>query len=168
MRGFLRFVGRALLLVLLTLAVAELALQAAALFAHGRENDTHAENAYRVLCVGDSHTYGAMLPAVDSYPGHLQRLLDEKSPGTYAVVNLGIPGQNTTQVRNRLHGAIATYRPNLIVVWCGVNNAWNRRDSATPWTLDGVLSHLRLYRLVRVWRHDLQIEGGLRRFEITT
>ncbi len=169
MRRVWGLLWRAFLFLLITLVVAEAALQVAALLVRGREGGGKA-GAHRVLCIGDSHTYGALVPAEESYPGHLQRLLDEQAPGAYAVVNLGIPGQSTTQVRNRLRAAIGSLRPELIVVWCGVNNAWNRRESTAatgslPWSLDGVLSHLRLYRLVRVWQHDLKIEAG--RYDIT-
>jgi lysophospholipase L1-like esterase len=108
-----------------------------------------------------------MVSAAESYPGRLSRLLEERAPGVFAVVNLGIPGQSTTETRDRLRDALRTYRPDLVIVWCGVNNVWNRGRSngATGWrpAIDRLLSEMRLVRLVRVWRHDLTLERLLHR-----
>lgn len=158
----LRLVGTAALVLLITLALSELILQGAALFARDRQRGWRPDAPHRIACVGDSHTYGALVPVEESYPGHLQRLLDERTPGAYAVLNLGVPGMNTSQVRTRLHDALTTHRPELVLVWCGVNNAWNRRESAfaTGWwpTLDEWLMNLRTYRLVRVFLHDRRLD----------
>jgi hypothetical protein len=170
--------GGALLLGCIALALAELILQMGSLFARDRERTSAATTARRVLCVGDSHTYGAMVAPEESYPGQLQRLLDERAPGEWSVVNLGIPGLNTAQVRARLQAALAAHRPDVVLVWCGVNNAWNRWQATggtggRAW-LDRSLANLRTYRLLRVWWHDRQIDRsvpsdaltGGRRFEI--
>lgn len=163
MRDLLRILARTALILVLGIGLAEIILQGAALFVHDRQAGWRPEAAHRILCLGDSHTYGAMVPAEESYPGHLQRLLDERAPGAYAVVNLGIPGFNTTQVRARLRAALGRYRPEMVIVWCGVNNAWNRGASiggAGWWSqLDATLGILRTYRLLRVWLHDRTLEG---------
>ena len=75
-------------ILLLGLALAELALQGAALLAGNRGTAWRKSAAHKILCIGDSHTYGALVPAAESYPGHLQRLHDEHEPGAYSVVNL--------------------------------------------------------------------------------
>ena len=82
-----------------------------------------------VLCVGDSYTRG--LPDPDNYPFRLQRLVDERTPGRYRVVNLGVPGMTTGEVRARLARWLAYYRPSATILWAGVNNGW--RQDATPW-----------------------------------
>lgn len=79
-----------------------------------------------VLCVGDSHTYGAPLPAQDAYPAQLdERLNAADADWRVQVVNLGIPGQNSAMVANRLEKQINYYQPDLVVVWIGLNNSWN-------------------------------------------
>jgi lysophospholipase L1-like esterase len=116
-----------------------------------------------VLCVGDSHTYGAGVARGEAYPALLQRLLDERAPGAHSVVNLGLPGLSSTQLRNRLPVWVQRYAPTLVVAWIGVNDAWNRAETdADPgggaaW-LDAVASRSRLYRLVRVHLHDRDLE----------
>ena len=69
---------------------------------------------------------------------------------------------NTAQVRKRLGIWLQRYQPDTVVVWVGVNNGWNRAEledsPGLGWArLDGVLSRLRAYRLVRVWLHDREL-----------
>lgn len=152
-------VASILLGLVLALLVAELTLQAAALLARDRSGAWRHGAQVRILCVGDSHTFGTIVAAEESYPARLQTELDEAAPGHYSVLNLGVPGMSTTQVRNRLSRYAARYEPDLILVWVGQNNMWNQAEVAgsdASWTtrLDGILYHIRLYRLVRVWLHD--------------
>ena len=49
----------------------------------------------------------------------LQRLLDERAPGRYNVVNLGVPGSNSAEIVSRLPGWIARYRPFAVIVCVG-------------------------------------------------
>jgi hypothetical protein len=141
----------------------EVLLQVTALFVRDRAEIWREGSSVRILCVGDSHTYGAGVPWDESYPAQLQRLLDQRAPGVYSVVNLGIPGMSTTQVRHRLPDEIRRYRPDMILVWCGINNQWNRAESENGsqgilGQLDGLASRSRLYRLVRVALHDRQLD----------
>ncbi len=164
-----RKVGRTLgYLVFLCTAVvvlAELGLQAAALFAADRERDGSPADGRVILAVGDSHTYGLMVPAEASYPYRLQALLDKRVPGRYRVVNLGIPAMSTGQVLDRLRMGLSRYRPEVVVVWCGVNNVWNRAEPADagssrePGMVDLAARYSRLVRLWKVWRHDRELES---------
>jgi lysophospholipase L1-like esterase len=112
----------------------------------------------KIIVVGDSHAYGAMVTAQEALPRQLGDLLDEEAPGRFSVVNLGLPGMNTSQVRVRLARNVATHRPDLVIVWCGINNAWNRSavDAQRGWTdrIDALVYHSRLIRFARVWLHN--------------
>jgi hypothetical protein len=114
-----------------------------------------------VLCVGDSHTRGRRDP--DNYPAELQRLLDERLGARFRVVNVGVPGQNTAQMRSRFERYLGYYHPAVVLFWGGVNNSWNQLETdswqRTPWRR--LLDHSRLVRFVRVWR----FYRGLRRAE---
>jgi GDSL-like Lipase/Acylhydrolase family len=110
-----------------------------------------------VLCVGDSHTRG--LPDPDNYPVQLQRLLDERAPGRYRVVNLGVPGLTTAQLRARLTRWLAYYRPSATIVWGGVDNGW--RQDETPWRPRAIArlgSRSRAVQFLRL----VVLTGGLR------
>jgi len=143
-------------LVLLEIALRLLALAAPQAFSRTRPATTGA--GVYIVCVGDSHTYGSMVAPEQAYPEQLERIL--RAHGVPATVyNLGLPGQSTRQVLERLPDQLATYRPNLILVWGGVNNFWNLKgrenDPDGPRFRFG-LNDLRVYRffnLLRAARH---------------
>jgi lysophospholipase L1-like esterase len=155
--------GAALLLVVA--AGIELSLQAVALLAVDRHTAWRAGATQRVLCVGDSHTYGAGVRAEEAYPAQLQRVLDEAAPNVYSVVNRGVPGFTTTQVRSRLPLWIDELAPTIVIVIAGTNDVWNAaemdgvgagwRARLAAWAL-----HLRTVRFVQSWRaqHALSAE----------
>jgi len=155
--------GASLVGLVVVLLLGEGGLRLAARFARDRATDWRPQASRRVLCVGDSHTYGFMVPPGESYPAYLQEFLDHQAPGVYSVINLGIPGMNTTQVRNRLPMQVANYQPDVVVVWCGANNAWNHAEvddgssGMSAW-LEPIVGRSRLYRFTRVWLHDLWLE----------
>ncbi len=94
--------------------------------------DRKYNNIYRILCVGDSSTYGIGASDVNkfSYPRQLQRILDEKVPNKKIdVVNLGIPGINSSQVLNRFRKYLSKYNPDLVIVMIGINDPWNLEES---------------------------------------
>jgi hypothetical protein len=83
----------------------------------------------RILCIGDSFTYGVHLTAEQSYPGQLEAMLDLEPGQPWRVINLGYPGQNSAEVRLRLVRNIAAYRPEIVIAWIGANNTWSRAQS---------------------------------------
>jgi hypothetical protein len=113
----------------------------------------------RILCVGDSNTFGIHLDASASYPGRLQSYLDRAAAQPWRVVNLGYPGQNTAQIRGRLARNLEVYRPEIMCLWAGVNNSWSpamrhlwdQPDSeSTPATLESLVQQARLFKLARM------------------
>ena len=117
-----------------------------------------------ILCVGDSHTWGKGR----GYPRRLATLFAERSP-KYLVVNLGVPGVNTAEIRKRWVGYLNHYEPAIIVVWAGINNAWNRAHSdlwteadAEPLSLaDLVVEWSRVARFLRVWSFQDELRASL-------
>lgn len=158
--------GKALLAVLLVGLSAEASLWLAASFSRDRSDPAIAERPHRILCAGDSHTYGAGVPEADSYPGQLREILEARAPGRYAVINVGVPGLSTTQVLHRLPELLEHHRPETIVVWAGVNDSWNTAETAEAkrtWlgALRDLAARSRLYRLYLLWRHDRKVESQL-------
>lgn len=162
----LRAIGRFLLFVLIALGVAEGALRLASglLARDPAEELLPTTNQTVVLCVGDSHTWGMG----HGYPEGLAVRLSERAP-SYRVVNLGVPGSNTAQLRKRLAADLERFQPRLVVLWSGVNNSWNRTDTDV-WTDSGVapiswprrlVEWSRLWRLVLTWRHYARLHEVL-------
>jgi hypothetical protein len=116
----------------------EVVLQAARLATSSREGPAALAHpgAPVILCVGDSHTYGYLLPPQDSYPARLQARLDRRGLSA-SVVNAGVPGMNSSQMRRRLPELLARYHPALVIIQSGSNNDWNRRDTVWSDLADG-------------------------------
>ncbi len=109
--------------------------------------------------------YGAMVGDEQSFPAQLESALDALRPGTYSVTNLGVPGMNTTQVRNRFLHNLEAHRPDVVLIWCGVNNKWNRSEvdltGDTLSLLEEYAQRSRLYRMYTVWRHNQEIDESV-------
>lgn len=122
-----------------------------------------ADGAVRVLCIGDSFTFGVGSSAGRSYPEQLEAVLQRRLKQPVDVVNDGVPSYNSSQVLRRLPHALARARPSVVVALVGLNNAWN--TTYGPLGLPGEsrlegwlrwLESLRLVRLVRQARVDPQ------------
>ena len=136
----------------------EAGLQLAARFVDARSSAWRPDARNRVLCVGDSHTYGAGVPRDAGYPARLQALLDTEEPAVHSLINMGLPGLSSTQLAHRLPDWMQRYRPSGVIVWVGVNNSWNRAEVESDWggpasRIDAWLIRSRLWRLVRVSLH---------------
>ena len=65
------------------------ALAAPALLARGA--GSHGGAAFRILCLGDSHTYGWGVKRREAWPAQLEALLDPPgAPARFEVLNLGV------------------------------------------------------------------------------
>lgn len=118
----------------------------------------------RIVCLGDSNTFGVNLVPELSYPERLQRYLDRAPDNPWRVINLGYPGQNTAQMRARLAENLAAYRPEILVLWGGVNNSWSpamsylwEHPDGEPDRPRGLLERSRAYRALRM----MVVEGRL-------
>lgn len=129
----------------------------------------------RILCVGDSSTKGTRSsdPERFGYPARLQALLEEREPERFEVVNLGIPGVNSSQLANRIDRMLDAHRPDLVIAMVGVNDSWNFRETnvirhhrggslvlarAGAW-LD---EHVRVYRFARLAYLSIRFPDGVR------
>jgi len=128
-----RRLGQAAGIVLSSLVGLEVTLRIGALLAHAffsRDATRVDASSVTILCVGDSHTYGAPLPREQSYPAQLQAALDQGfSSPHFEVLNLGVPGVNSAFVANRLERQILELRPHAVVAWVGWNNQWNALET---------------------------------------
>lgn len=150
----------ALVAALLPLVLAELSLRVSSRFYRAALLQSRAqsldEGAARVLCVGDSNTFGVRVAAERSYPGQLEALLNAGAARRrYQVVNRGVPGKNTAQILADLEAEIAEVEPRVLLVLAGINNSWNvaaaQRGHEARW-----YDHLRLVKLARIALNDLR------------
>ena len=149
--GRLALVGGGLVLGVLTL---EMCLQVAAWWNVPGRRDAPAHpipNAGRVVCLGDSNTYGLYVGSEEAYPSLLQKLLNDGSERAgVEVVNLGYPGNNSSAVRNRLDHALEVHRPDIVTIMIGANDLWTVPEPV-PGEPAGT-SYFRLWKVSRVYR----------------
>ena len=79
----------------------------------------------RVLCLGDSNTYGFYLKRPEAYPQILQDLWNAV-PGAHPieVLNLGMPGSNSSRIRKNFSRIVRTFLPDVVLVMIGANDNW--------------------------------------------
>jgi lysophospholipase L1-like esterase len=86
-----------------------------------RDADDH--EVYRILCVGDSVTFGFNVDQPDAYPRRLEALLRERHPGRQIeVVNAGVPGWSSVQGLRFLEAYGLRLRPDLVIAAHGTND----------------------------------------------
>jgi len=79
---------------------------------------------FRILCVGDSVTFGWGVPQERTYASRLEALLDGGADGKRVeVINGGVGGYNTTQEAAFLRTEGVKYAPDLILLFFAMNDA---------------------------------------------
>ena len=71
----------------------------------------------RVLCIGDSTTYGLLVPEQEAYPARLEAHLNEWAPAgvRFRVINGGIPGYDPLQSKRLLQSRYMQAEPDVIL-----------------------------------------------------
>lgn len=116
-----------------------------------------------VLCLGDSYTYGGALPDDKTYPSFLGRLLAERAPGAYEVVNAGVCEADTSKVLERFEESLPKRGLSKVIVLAGTSNFFGYRQGPAG----GFLSDLRVYKLLGIawvnassWLAALRADAG--------
>ncbi len=86
------------------------------------------KDVFKIVCIGDSSTYGlgASKPSY-AYPAQLQKLLETNNK--VQVINLGLPGINSSQGLELFSKNISRIFPQVIIVCIGINDPWNLEQS---------------------------------------
>ena len=118
------------------------------------------KDAFRIVCLGNSNTFGWKQNEENAYPRQLQRLFDRNLPGQkIEVINAGITGYSSYQGKIFLRKDILGFKPDLVLV----NYGWNdllpakfgipdKEQKMPPqWILNiqNFLSRTRLYQLLK-------------------
>ncbi len=96
------------------------------------EQIDYSPGTHRILCVGDSFTFGGLTTRDQTYPKYLERELRNRRPGMrFQVFNQGVCEYNTYQVRTFLAQWMELYQPSTVILLVGSSNRYN------PWGHDG-------------------------------
>lgn len=84
--------------------------------------DSEAAGASKTLvCLGDSTTFGWRVAGEESFPRRLAALL----PGdSWRVINAGVPGYSSLQVRLQAERWLPRWQPEVVVICVGNNEGW--------------------------------------------
>jgi lysophospholipase L1-like esterase len=85
------------------------------------------EMAQRVaMCLGDSTVFGYSVEESDAFPARLQSRLRQQSKSDHAwsVINAGVPGYSSLQVRLQAEKLVPRWKPAVIILCVGNNEAW--------------------------------------------
>lgn len=77
----------------------------------------------RIVCFGDSVTFGWNVDYKDSYPSVLEELL-QKDYLNVKVINSGIGGDTVIDAYNRLESDVISFEPHLTIINLGLNDGW--------------------------------------------
>jgi lysophospholipase L1-like esterase len=118
---------------------------------------------FRILCLGDSTTFGHALPIDDTYHGLLEEILNLPGQPTglrYELINGGVPGYSSRQCLAAYEHRGRKLRPNMVFLYVGANDGAGRSPLSDEQLLarlrpgalsriDHALSHSHAYRALR-------------------
>jgi len=130
---------------------------------------------FRVLCLGDSVTFGHWVEAAEAYPRRLEEHLQARSTNQIQVINAGVPGYSTFQELTWLEEEGWAYEPDLILLGFVLNDVVERYMTLAEYggsnTILGVDTTIRLGPVTRLVRRtafhrfvtSLMLTGARRR-----
>lgn len=85
---------------------------------------------YRVICLGDSFTFGEGVKEGDTWPRQLERLLASRMPGRRVeVINAGVQACDTKDAAALYLLKLAAYRPDVVILGFCLNDATDSAET---------------------------------------
>ncbi|RIK70505.1 MAG: hypothetical protein DCC66_04260 [Planctomycetota bacterium] len=85
---------------------------------------------YRVICLGDSFTFGEGVKEGDTWPRQLERLLASRMPGRRVeVINAGIQAYDTKDAAALYLLKLAAYKPDAVILGFCLNDATDAAET---------------------------------------
>lgn len=128
------------------------------------------EGIYRIMCLGDSCTFGFgyNIRRIDPFPQRLEQMLNQRESGHYEVINCGVPGYSLRQGLEFYRRVARSFEPDMVILAFGDNDwyAMGRSDdqimrynSTIIGGLTFTLGRFECYKLLKYLL--LRIKGGL-------
>lgn len=125
---------------------------------------SHTKSKKRILCIGDSFTYGMRLKNTETIPYHLENFLGN----TFEVINMGIVGYNLNQYYHLFLNKGIQIKPDIAIFFCCFNDfddietsSWKADFDSTLVRSDASFSYLQI-----LLRNSLFIKYILSIFDI--
>lgn len=148
----LKKIGLIFIGLLVSLIILELSMQFAGFAILGYHNYKNnktlkTKSQYTIMCLGESTTFGG-------YPNALQKILNQKYPNKFSVIDLGIPSTNLQNILRDLDLNIAKYKPDFAISMMGINNGFVTFDNDVRNIENKKYGSLKLYKLYNmIHRH---------------
>jgi lysophospholipase L1-like esterase len=116
------------------------------------------EGTFRIVCMGNSSTFGWGVPPDSCYPRLLEGILQERIGHEVEVINAGVPGYTSVQGLGMLERDVSDLSPDLITLAFGANDCHATSRSDTDIMLERagyvgaiqeILAHSSIYRVLR-------------------
>ena len=104
-------------------------------FRDAREISTTKEiDEYRILCIGDSSTFGLNVDQANTYPAQLEYLLNHrKNTHHYFVINAGCSGFSSLNAKRVLETYGERVKPDLVIFSAGFNDPTTKGITDEEW-----------------------------------
>lgn len=105
-----------------------------------RDTPHNAAAEHKILLLGDSVAWGdGMVDLRDVFPYRLEQRLNERAaPGTFEVINSGVPGYSTFQQADYLRSRGLELRPDLVLLQFCLNDVVERYETLAAYGGDNV------------------------------
>ena len=128
---------------------------------------TKNKGTFRILCVGDSFTFGVGIDFESTYPKQLEKLLQAKFPDIkIEVVNCGVPSYNTFYEYLFLEEEGLKYNPDLVIIGYVYNDSnYNRPLTPSKYKLINIIKdilrkmHSYEFLIDKIYRVDYVFRG---------
>lgn len=124
---------------------------------------------YRVVCIGDSTTFGWSVGDAETYPHHLRELLSERCAKKVEVLNLGVTGYTSLQGRELMLRHARGFEPDLVIFAFGPNDRLpalrsdlEHLDDRT-WDMGAVTVFMNRFQLYKLLKSAVVYAGNLRK-----
>jgi len=133
------------------------------------EFDFDKKDKYRILCLGDSITFGAQNRLEDIYPKVLERFLNSNNRGNFHVLNAGGIGGNTYFAYEYLKRKGVTFKPDYFILGLCLNDIGNNyflkeeeKKGLKKFNFWENLEDCRIYKDSLKWDRDLPLAVNLK------
>lgn len=96
----------------------------------GKYEKKKAEGVVRILCLGDSVTFGTHTPP-DNWPKYLEESLRETYPQV-EIINTAMPGNNYAQIVDRFESEYLDFEPDIVIMYKGFRHFLKGEGAKTP------------------------------------
>jgi lysophospholipase L1-like esterase len=117
----------------------------------------------RVICAGDSCTFGWEVGDGDTYPALLQKGLERSSREPVTVINAGVPGYSSWQVLTWCREELFSLNPDVLILYVGWNDLFEAKGIGQRGKGDKMLAYL-FRKSLFISEIHLAVNGVLKRF----